>query len=77
MNLREHFDWVADNDTRARREQKGFHEQLLREHRFHIPDGESVLEWGCGAGALLAGLKPSRGLGVDLSPRMLHHAGEK
>jgi SAM-dependent methyltransferase len=77
MSLREHFDWVADNDAHARREQQGFHEQLLRQHRFHIADDESVLEWGCGAGALLAGLRPSRGLGIDLSPRMLHHAGEK
>ena len=74
MNLREHFDWVADHDARARREQQGFHDQLLRQHRYHIPEGESVLEWGCGAGDLLAGLKPSRGLGVDLSSRMLAHA---
>ena len=77
MNLREHFDWVADHDARARREQREFHEQLLRQHRYHIPAGERVLEWGCGAGGLLAGLAPSSGLGVDLSPRMLAHARER
>ena len=77
MSLREHFDWVADNDKRARREQQGFHTQLLRQHRYHIPEGERVLEWGCGAGDLLAGLRPSRGLGIDLSPRMLAHAQER
>ena len=77
MSLRAHFDWVADNDARARREQQGFHTQLLRQHRYHIPEGESVLEWGCGAGGLLAGLRPGRGLGIDLSPRMLVHAQER
>jgi SAM-dependent methyltransferase len=29
-----------------------------------------VLEWGCGAGDLLRGLKPARGLGLDFSPAM-------
>jgi SAM-dependent methyltransferase len=77
MNLREHFDWVADHDAHARREQQGFHDQLLRQHRYHIPEGERVLEWGCGAGDLLAGLRPSYGLGLDLSPRMLAHAQER
>jgi SAM-dependent methyltransferase len=76
-NLREHFDWVADNDARARGIQSGFHEELLREHREVIPEGESVLEWGCGAGTLLSGLRPSRGLGIDLSPRMIAHARER
>lgn len=74
MSLREHFDWVADHDARAREAQSGFHDQLLREHRRHIPAGESVLEWGCGAGDLLAGLKPRRGVGLDLSPRMIAKA---
>ena len=77
MSLRAHFDWVADHDQRARREQRGFHEQLLRQHRYHIPEGERVLEWGCGAGDLLAGLRPSRGLGIDLSPRMRAQAQER
>jgi SAM-dependent methyltransferase len=33
-----------------------------------------VLEWGCGPGDLLAALKPSRGLGVDISPKMVERA---
>lgn len=74
MSLRAHFDWVADHDARARRWQRGFHAQLLRQHRLHIPEGESVLEWGCGAGELLQGLRPSSGLGIDLSPRMVERA---
>ncbi|HVU16780.1 MAG TPA: glycosyltransferase [Candidatus Didemnitutus sp.] len=74
IDSREHFDWVADHDSGPRRAQRGFHAQLLRQYRHHIPEGSRVLECGCGAGDLLAGLEPSRGLGVDFSPRMLGKA---
>jgi len=33
-----------------------------------------VLELGCGQGDLLAALRPSRGVGIDLSERMLDRA---
>ena len=51
-----------------------FHEDDQRYLRFLIPEGLKVLEIGCGSGALLAALKPARGLGVDLSPRMIEVA---
>jgi SAM-dependent methyltransferase len=81
LTLREHFDWVADHEPRSRWLPRGFHAQLLRHFRHHVPEGSRVLEWGCGAGDLLAGLKPARGLGLDFSPRMIaraveRHAGE-
>lgn len=69
-----HFDWVAAHDARPRRRQRGFHRQILDTFRHHIPEGSRVLEWGCGRGHLLAGLKPARGLGIDLSPKMLEQA---
>lgn len=72
--LRRHFDDVAARDGRARRIQRGFHAQVLAHFRHHIPEGERVLELGCGAGDLLAGLKPSRGLGLDFSPAMIAKA---
>ncbi len=51
-----------------------FHEDDQRFLRFLIPEGLRVLEIGCGSGALLAALKPARGLGVDLSARMVEVA---
>jgi len=69
-----HFDGIASNDARARRRQRGFHARLLRHFRHHIPEGRSVLEWGCGVGGLLRGLKPARGLGIDVSPAMIARA---
>lgn len=73
-NLQKHFDWVAENDAGPRRFQRGFRAQTLEFLRFHVPEGMRVLEWGCGPGDLLAGLKPSRGLGLDLSPKMVERA---
>ena len=74
LTMRDHFEWVADHDEGPRRAQRGFHAQLLRHFRHHIPEGSRVLEWGCGAGDLLAGLAPVRGLGLDFSPRMIAKA---
>ena len=76
-SLRDHFDWIADHDAGPRRAQRGFHVQLLRFFRHHIPEGGQVLECGCGAGDLLAGLRPARGLGIDFSPRMIARARER
>jgi SAM-dependent methyltransferase len=71
---REHFDWVAQHDAGPRSVQRDFHHQLLRHFRHHIPEGSQVLECGCGAGDLLAGLRPQRGVGIDFSPAMLEKA---
>ncbi|WP_269524379.1 glycosyltransferase [Coraliomargarita parva] len=77
MDYRKHFDWVAENDGKPRRRQRGFHAQILRLLRHHIRPGAKVLEWGAGRGGLLKGLEPSRGLGLDISPRMLEQARER
>jgi SAM-dependent methyltransferase len=42
--------------------------------RFLIPEGARVLDLGCGTGDLLAGLKPSIGVGIDLSHKMIEIA---
>lgn len=73
-NLKKHFDWVAEHDAGPRRFQRGFRAQTRELLRFHVPEGVRVLEWGCGPGDLLAALKPSRGLGIDISPKMVARA---
>ncbi|MBA4137610.1 MAG: glycosyl transferase [Opitutus sp.] len=74
FDLRGHFDWVAAHDATAREVQRGFHAQLRAHFAHQISRGDSVLELGCGAGDLLASLRPSRGLGVDFSPVMIDKA---
>lgn len=73
-NLKKHFDWVAEHDAGPRKFQRGFRAQTREFLRFHVPEGARVLEWGCGPGDLLAALKPSRGLGIDISPKMVERA---
>lgn len=48
-----------------------YHNRLKRVYRWLIPPQSSVLEIGCGAGELLAGLQASSAVGVDFSSRML------
>ena len=57
-----------------RRRAAYYHQEIERYLRFLIPAGSSVLEIGCGTGELLAALEPSRGVGVDISPRMVEQA---
>ncbi|MEC7537814.1 MAG: glycosyltransferase, partial [Pseudomonadota bacterium] len=45
--------------------------------QFVVPAGARVLEIGCGTGDLLARLRPSYGVGVDLSARMVETARNK
>lgn len=72
--MAEHFDWVSEHDAASRRVQSGFHAQLAAQLQHLIPAGSRVLEAGCGRGELLRALRPSRGLGLDISPGMIAHA---
>lgn len=74
MSFQDHFDWVAENDSGPRKAQRSYHRQIQNLLRYHIPEGSRVLEWGSGPGDLLESLKPSRGLGVDLSQKMVERA---
>lgn len=72
-----HFDSVAAEwDSRAART-RGFHDQIVRYFRYCVPEGKRVLEIGCATGDLLNALKPSRGVGVDFSPKMIEIAKTK
>ena len=59
----EHHDGIA----RARRARRYFYSYLTRVLQIRVPPGQSVLDIGCGGGDLLAALRPSRGVGIDLS----------
>ncbi len=42
--------------------------------RKHVPPGARVLDLGCGDGSLLASLRPSFGVGIDISPELIGEA---
>jgi ubiquinone/menaquinone biosynthesis C-methylase UbiE len=46
----------------------GYYQKRISQiYQFNIPQGQEVLEIGCGSGNILASLKPSYGLGLDIS----------
>ena len=56
---------------------KYYYKELEGFYRFNIPEKSSVLEIGCGQGQLLASLKPSLGVGIDISEKMIEKAKER
>ncbi len=60
-----------------RRKNRYYYESIERIVGFHVPPGSSVLEIGCGTGELLHALKPSRGVGVDISSQAVEIARSK
>jgi SAM-dependent methyltransferase len=71
------FDRFAPEEARWRRRNSTYHRLIAQITRFHVPPGLRVLEIGCGGGDLLAELRPSYGVGVDVSERMVATARER
>ena len=69
--IREAADRIAPDRDKWIERNAFYYEQDRDYMRFLIPEGQSVLDLGCGTGDLLASLKPSRGVGVDFSARMI------
>ena len=69
--IRRHFDAIAGDYDRWKAKASYYYQLLAELHRELVPPGASVLEVGCGTGTILAALLPVRGLGIDLSPRMI------
>ena len=72
-----HLDEQARDSDRWRQKNRYYYESIERIARFHVPPGSSVLEIGCGTGELLHALAPSRGVGIDISPRAVEIARSK
>ena len=71
------FNSVAQKRGQWRTKGAYYHEELEKYLRFLIPPDSSVIEIGCGTGETLAAVNPARGLGVDISPKMVEIAREK
>jgi SAM-dependent methyltransferase len=71
------FDRTAAERQRWIEQNAYFYDEDLRYMRFLIPEGSKVVELGCGIGNLLAGLKPSVGVGVDFSPAVVEEARKR
>ncbi len=68
---------MARDRERWLKKAASFHDEDLLYLKYLIPEGERVLELGCGNGHLLADLKPSFGVGVDFSEAMIAEARKR
>ncbi len=75
--IRELFDGLAESRDDWIRRNAAFYADDRRYMRFLIPPGSDVLEIGWGTGELLAALQPARGVGLDISGRMVEVAARK
>jgi len=73
-NIASFFDRFASVEGEWRQRNRTYYRLIESIHRFMIPTDASVLEIGSGSGDLLAALRPSRGLGVDVSSSMVELA---
>jgi SAM-dependent methyltransferase len=76
-NSRDFYEALATQRDRWAHRNAYFHEEDHRYMRFLVPEGLRVLDLGSGTGDLLAALRPSHGVGVDVSERMVGIARQK
>lgn len=66
-----HYDALASRRQQWIERNPSFYEDEYRFMRFLVTEGLRVFEIGCGSGDLLAALKPSYGVGIDIADGMI------
>jgi SAM-dependent methyltransferase len=72
-----HFENLSDDRDLWISRNRAYYDDDRRYTQFVVAAGARILEIGCGTGDLLARLKPSHGVGVDFSARMVEIAQRK
>lgn len=77
ISRKDYFDSIAYERIKWRNKAWYFYREFTKYIKFMIPENSSVLEIGCETGELLSALKPSRGMGIDCSAKMINIARKK
>ena len=72
-----YFDSIAKVRDRWKKRNWYYHKELEKFLCFVVIENSSILEIGCGTGDTVNSLKPSRGVGIDISPEMIKIAKGK
>ena len=77
QEIKNYFNKIAPSRDVWKSKAKYYHQQMEKLFKFLIPEDKKVLEIGCGTGDLLHAVKPSYGMGVDISQVMIQEARKK
>ncbi|MCB9770983.1 MAG: glycosyltransferase [Candidatus Omnitrophica bacterium] len=72
-----HYDRLASQRDSYRAKNSYYYSLLVKEYCYFVAAGKKVLEVGCSTGDLLYALKPSVGVGIDISPATIKIAKDK
>ena len=75
--MKSYFDQLAFSRDKWSRRNRLYHKILEKHFSLIIPEGSKVIEMGCSTGDLLNSVKPSLGVGVDFSEKMVEIASRK
>ncbi|MCR4336927.1 MAG: bifunctional class I SAM-dependent methyltransferase/glycosyltransferase family 2 protein [Candidatus Omnitrophica bacterium] len=75
--VRAHFDSIAHDYDKWKKKNAYYYQNVKAFVTRNVRPGSRVLEVGCGTGEVLASIKPSYGVGIDISPEMIQRATEK
>jgi ubiquinone/menaquinone biosynthesis C-methylase UbiE len=76
-DIKEYFDRHANKRDKWRKRNRYYHKEVKNLLTFLVPESSTVLDIGCSTGDVLANLKPNRGVGIDISPKVISIAQEK
>lgn len=71
------MDEIAETREKWIKKNKYYYKNLINFLKFNIPVGSKVIEIGSGTGFILNSLKPSKGVGIDISPEMVKTSQKK
>jgi len=72
--VKKHFEDIAEEYDRWKRKNNYYYTLLKNFYKRHIPVGSAVVEFGYGTGEILASCDPARGLGIDISGKLINIA---
>lgn len=76
-NLASHYNSLATERDQFRKKHPYYYDLLYRQYQYFIPQQRRVLEVGCSTGELLNVLRPSYGVGIDISHDTIDVAQKK